>query len=86
MYKVLNSADYGVPQIRERVIIVGTKLNSKFNYPEPTHYNPEEGQILLAQGLKPYLTLAEAISDLPFIKSGGKVLNMLLNQRMNFKN
>jgi DNA (cytosine-5)-methyltransferase 1 len=69
VYKVLNSADYGAPQVRERVIIIGTKLNSKFNYPEPTHYNPEEGQTLLTQELKPYLTLAEAISDLPFIKS-----------------
>ena len=68
-YKVLNSADYGVPQIRERVIIIGTKLDAKFSYPEPTHYNFEEGQTLLAQEMKPYLTLSEAISDLPFIKS-----------------
>lgn len=69
VYKVLNSADYGAPQVRERVIIIGTKFNTKFNYPEPSHYNPEEGQTLLTQKLKPYLTLAEAISDLPFIKS-----------------
>jgi len=69
LYKVLNSADYGVPQIRERVIIIGTKLNSEFNYPEQTHYNPEKGQTFLTQKLKPYLTLGEAISDLPFIKS-----------------
>lgn len=69
VYKVLNSADYGAPQVRERVIIIGTKLNTKFNYPEPTHYNPEEGKTLLTNELKPYLTLAEAISDLPFIKS-----------------
>lgn len=69
IYKVLNSADYGVPQIRERVIIIGTKLNKVFAYPEPTHYNPEEGKIPLIQNLKPYLTVAEAISDLPFIKS-----------------
>mgnify|MGYP000979977277 CR=1 FL=1 len=69
VYKVLNSADYGAPQIRERVIIIGTKLNKAFIYPEPTHYNPEEGKTLLTQNLKPYVTLAEAISDLPFIKS-----------------
>lgn len=69
VYKVLNSADYGVPQVRERVIIIGTKLNTEFNYPEATHYNSEEEQNLLNQNLKPHLTLAEAISDLPFIKS-----------------
>ena len=69
VYKVLNSADYGVPQLRERVIIIGTKFNSKFNFPEPTHYNLEEGQAFFMPELKSYLTLSEAISDLPFIGS-----------------
>ncbi len=71
-YKVLNAVDYGVPQIRERVIIIGSKLKSSFNYPEPTHYNPAESLNLFAGDdlLKPYLTLEDAISDLPFIKSG----------------
>lgn len=68
-YKVLNSADFGVPQVRERVVIIGTKLEQKFNYPEPTHYNLDDGNNLFNQNLKPYLTLAEAVSDLPFIKS-----------------
>ncbi len=66
-YKVLNSADYGVPQIRERVIIIGTKLNQDFEYPIPTHSSQDDN--IFNQGLKPYLTLSEAISDLPFIKS-----------------
>ena len=63
-YKVLNAADYGAPQIRERVIITGTKLGKEFKYPKPTHYNPEKIQTMK---LKPYLTLADAISDLPLI-------------------
>jgi len=61
-YQVLNSADYGVPQVRKRVIIVGTKLDKDFKYPQRTHSN-------LDSDLKPYLTISEAISDLPFIKS-----------------
>ncbi len=66
-YKVLNAADYGVPQFRERVIIIGSKLNKNFNYPDPTHYDPEKISNIFK--LKPYLTLGEAIGDLPFIKS-----------------
>jgi len=57
-YKILNSADYGAPQIRERVIITGSKLPKPFAYPKPSH-SPSN-----------YLTLEDAISDLPFIKSG----------------
>lgn len=68
-YKLLNSADYGAPQIRERVIIIGSKLKTDFEYPEPTHYNPEEENNSFKNKLKPYLTLEEAISDLPFIKT-----------------
>ncbi|MFA5095632.1 MAG: DNA cytosine methyltransferase [Candidatus Paceibacterota bacterium] len=67
--KLLNAADYGAPQIRERVVIIGSKLKTDFKYPEPTHYNPEEISNLPNKKLKPYLTLEEAISDLPFIKS-----------------
>lgn len=36
--KVLNAAEYGVPQARERVIIIGNRLNIENPYPIPTHY------------------------------------------------
>lgn len=69
-YKLLNAANYGAPQVRERVIIIGSKLVKDFKYPEPTHYNPEEVlDLFKSKNLKPYLTLGEAIGDLPFIES-----------------
>lgn len=44
-HKVLNSADYGCPQIRKRVVIVGFKEDLPFEFPEPTHFeNPRDGQ------------------------------------------
>lgn len=35
-YRVLDAADYGAPQHRERLIIVGTSTKT-FNFPKPTH-------------------------------------------------
>ena len=67
-FKVLNSADFGVPQVRERVFIVGTKINKSFRYPKATHTNIAGD--LINDNLQQYLTLSEAINDLPFIKSG----------------
>lgn len=40
--KVLNSADYGVPQQRERVIIIGNRINKEIVYPRPSHIHPEK--------------------------------------------
>jgi DNA (cytosine-5)-methyltransferase 1 len=57
-YKLLNSRDYGVPQLRERVILVGVRndIDFEYEYPDPTH-----GEGL---GLEPYVTLEDAIGDL----------------------
>lgn len=54
-YKILNAVDYGVPQLRERVILVGFLGENAFQYPEPTH----------GEGLLPYVTLHDALKDLP---------------------
>jgi DNA (cytosine-5)-methyltransferase 1 len=35
--KLLNSADYGIPQTRQRVIILGNKIGKKIKFPEITH-------------------------------------------------
>ena len=50
----LNSADFGVPQIRKRVFFFGTKLNEPFRWPTPTHGSAEV----------PHTTVWPAIEDL----------------------
>ena len=39
VFRLINSADYGVPQIRNRVVIVGFRsdLDANWSFPEPTH-------------------------------------------------
>lgn len=59
-YKILNAVDYGVPQLRERVILVGFLGENDFQYPEPTH----------GEGLLPYVTLQDALKDLPVLSCG----------------
>jgi DNA (cytosine-5)-methyltransferase 1 len=63
-YRVLNAADYGVPQKRERLIIVGVRedIEFDFNFPAPTHAAPEKASLL---GLKPWLSIGEALAHIP---------------------
>lgn len=56
--RVVNAADYGVPQRRRRVIIVGMRGSNEFEFPSPTH---NETGI----GLHKYVSVADALGDLP---------------------
>ena len=42
--KVINSSDYGVPQLRERIFMVGIRkdLKKTFVFPDPTHGTPRK--------------------------------------------
>ncbi len=56
-WEVLDAKDFGVPQDRKRIFIVGVKKSVDFQYtfPKPTH----------GPGLKNYVTLRDSIWDLP---------------------
>jgi DNA (cytosine-5)-methyltransferase 1 len=55
-YIILNAADYGVPQNRERVFFFGTKENKTFSFPKKTH-----GKDI---GLSPFETVENWIMDI----------------------
>ena len=80
-WRVINCAEYGVPQARERIFLIGSREGRKFQFPEPTHAATEE--LDAAQDLfctkEPYRTAWDAIGDLndkeaddSSLKVGGK--------------
>lgn len=66
--RVLNAADFGVPQTRKRAIVIGSRVG-KPSFPEPTHVNPLKRN-LLTQHLKPWRTVRDAIGHLPLTPTG----------------
>ena len=61
---LLNAADYGVPQFRKRVVIVGVRqdLANGFEFPKPTHAKPK---IASKVGLLPHASHGAVIANLP---------------------
>ena len=55
--QLVNARDYGVGQIRERVILVGVRNDLDFEYEFPNSTHGEE------EGLKPFVPLEEVIGD-----------------------
>lgn len=60
-YKVLNSADYGVPQKRERVIIVGIRKDLPFLFEFPPKTHSQNGEY----NTQKWLSVSEALSSFP---------------------
>jgi DNA (cytosine-5)-methyltransferase 1 len=60
-YQLLNAADYGVPQLRQRVIIVGVRNDIGFEYTFPQKQYNEDG----TDGLKRWISVKDALQNLP---------------------
>lgn len=58
--RVLRAEEYGVPQERRRVFFLGNRLGLPIKWPEPTH----------GPGLIPFVTVWDAIGDLPPLENG----------------
>jgi DNA (cytosine-5)-methyltransferase 1 len=54
---VVNAANYGSPQIRERIFIFGNRFGATAQFPQPKYSNRP------GDGLPPFLTLGEVIGD-----------------------
>lgn len=82
-YKVVNCADYGVPQTRKRFICVGVKKDmDDFKFPKETHSKPDK----IKDGLLPWVTCGEVLNDYDNVteeerkqRPGSKDYDLLIN-------
>lgn len=65
---VLNAAEYGIPQRRRRAFFLAAKGRTPLDVPAPTHY--QNATPHLFQGTAPFVTVWDAIGDLPSIRHG----------------
>ncbi|CEN83429.1 DNA cytosine methyltransferase [Paraclostridium sordellii] len=100
-YRVLNAADYGVPQARERVIIIGNRIGVDNIYPDKTHANINTDEldlfnfkeIALSSVLNQYITVEQAIGHLsdvrlrddPFELNGKIIYNHIASEKVSDK-
>jgi len=62
VFKVVNAAEYGVPQQRSRFIIVAARDGRDFIFPAVTHGAPDSPAVA-SRALEPYRTTWDAIAD-----------------------
>ncbi len=59
-HRTLKAEEYGVPQERRRVVFIGNRIGAPIVWPEPTH----------GEGRLPFVTVWDAIGDLPRLENG----------------
>ena len=89
---ILLAADYGVPQLRRRLIFIGNNTGSTIPFPAPTHGNPtlwknyslpfaHLSRIGQASGdVLPHVSFEDACSDLPPVAEGGEIDGVVYEQ------
>lgn len=73
--RLLNAAEYGVPQARERVVIIGNRIGVENPYPKPTHW-VDSKKYESKKGLKDPVTVEETIGFLSEVRLSDKPITL----------
>ena len=73
---LVNALNYGVPQSRERIFIIGYKKGLSYSFPKHSHAK---------KAIRKPLTISDAISDLPKIKNNENSVNYLSKPKTNYQ-
>ncbi|WP_416322113.1 DNA cytosine methyltransferase [Mycoplasmopsis felis] len=93
-YKLLNAANYGVPQLRERVIIIGNRLGLENNFPDEEYadlfpgeknYNNLNPKYVNSK-YKPYKTVEDTISFLKDIETVNNANDFIVHKKEKIYN
>jgi len=66
-YMLLNAADHGVPQLRQRFVLVAARDGAPFKFPRPAFHDEVPARVAATGGelLPPFRTAWDALGDLP---------------------
>lgn len=73
--RLLNAAEYGVPQARERVVIIGNRIGVKNPYPRPTHW-VDSKTYKTKKCLKAPITVEQTIGFLSDVRLSDKPITL----------
>ncbi len=64
-YRLINMADYGVPEIRERVIIIGNRVGMPVEFPKPDHSGDPNDSLPMWNNCWDAIKDLESCGDIP---------------------
>ena len=67
--RTLNAADYGVPQLRERAVLIAGRDGLRMKYPKPTHGKPNRPEVTSGR-LQPWRTVGDVLNGLSPLEPG----------------
>ncbi|MFZ6849472.1 DNA cytosine methyltransferase [Undibacterium sp. RuRC25W] len=85
-YKILEATDYGVPQIRRRLVVIATRVKIDDPFPQKTHSVIRNNDLFENQ-LLACPTLWDAISDMPDIEAreGGEEMEYISDPKNDYQ-